>query len=78
MTTSQYQQGVCHIVALPFTLKCILRQKEDYENLNISPCENIMFKNSSKRNQNPSQYLNSKTKLTFLHKPQHHLSKILI
>jgi hypothetical protein len=30
------QQGVCHIVALPFTLKNILRQKKNYGNSNIS------------------------------------------
>jgi hypothetical protein len=33
----QSQQVVCHIVALPFTLKNILRQKKNYENSNISP-----------------------------------------
>jgi hypothetical protein len=34
----------CHIVALPFTLKSILSQKKNYENSNISPCKNIIFK----------------------------------
>ncbi len=34
------QQGVCHTVALPFTLKSILRQKKNYENSNISLCKN--------------------------------------
>jgi hypothetical protein len=38
------QQGVCHTVALPFTLKSILRQKKNDENSNISPRENIIFK----------------------------------
>ncbi len=33
------KQGVCHIVALPFTLKSILRQKKNYENSNISSCK---------------------------------------
>jgi hypothetical protein len=42
--------------ALPFTLKGILTQKKKYENSNISPCKNIIFKKSSKRNQNPSRY----------------------
>jgi hypothetical protein len=32
-------EGVCHNVALPFTLKGIFRQKENYENSNISPCK---------------------------------------
>ncbi len=51
-----------NILALPFTLKSISRQKKNnYGNSNISPCENITFKNSSKRNQNPSRYYNSIT-----------------
>jgi len=49
------KQGVCHTVALPFTLKRILGQKKNYGNSNISPCQNIIFKKSSKRNQNPSR-----------------------
>jgi hypothetical protein len=43
-------------VALPFALKGILGQKKNDENSNISPCQNIIFKKSSKRNQNPSRY----------------------
>jgi hypothetical protein len=31
-------------VAMPFTLKNILRKKKNYENSNISPCKNIIFK----------------------------------
>jgi len=72
------QHGVCHTVALPFTLKSILRKKKNMENSNISPCKNIIFKKSSKRNQNPSRYYNSITNLKFQHKPKYHLSKILI
>ncbi len=64
------QQGVCHTVALPFTLKSILRQKKNYGNSNISPCKNIIFQKSSKRNQNPSRYYNSITNLKFQHKPK--------
>jgi hypothetical protein len=30
-------------MAMPFTLKRILRQKKNYENSNISPCKNIIF-----------------------------------
>jgi hypothetical protein len=67
-------KGVCHhIVALPFTLKRVLRQmKKNYGNSNISPCKNIpnLQKNSSKRNQNPSTYHNSITNLKFQHKPK--------
>jgi hypothetical protein len=43
-------------MALPFTLKDILRQKKNYENSYISPCQNIIiFKKSFKRNKNPSK-----------------------
>jgi hypothetical protein len=35
-------------VALQFTLKSILRQKRNYENSNISPSKDIIFKNSLK------------------------------
>jgi hypothetical protein len=69
---------VCHIVALPFTLKGIWRQKQNYENSNISPCKNIFFKKSSKKSQNPSRFYNSITNLKFQYKPKYHLSKILI
>jgi hypothetical protein len=42
------EQGVCHSVALPFTLKSILMQKKNYENSNISPCKKIIKKNPLK------------------------------
>jgi hypothetical protein len=48
---SKLKQGVCHNVALPFTLKSILRQKKNYGNSNISPCKIIIFKKPSKRKQ---------------------------
>jgi hypothetical protein len=64
------QQGVCHTVALRFTLKSILRQMKNYGNSNISPCKNIIFRKSSKTNQNPSRYYNSITNLKFQHKPK--------
>jgi hypothetical protein len=38
----------------------------------------IIFKKSSKRNQNSSSYYNSRTNLKFQHKPKYHLSKILL
>jgi hypothetical protein len=44
---------------------------KNYGNSNISPCKNIIFKKSSKRNQNPSTYYNSIiTNLKFQHKPK--------
>ncbi len=71
---------VTRCVALPFTLKSILKQKKkNYGNSNISPCKNIIFRKTLKRNQNPSRYYNSITDLKFQHKkPKYHLSKILI
>jgi hypothetical protein len=45
----------CVTLALPSTLRSILRQKKNYENSNISPCKNIILKRSSKKNQNPSR-----------------------
>jgi hypothetical protein len=42
-------QGVHHTVALPFTLKNILKQKNNHGNSNISPCKSIIFKKSSKK-----------------------------
>ncbi len=39
----QQQEGVCHTVALPFTLNSILRQNKNYGNSNISPCTNILI-----------------------------------
>jgi len=65
-------------VALPFTLKSILRQKKNYGNSNISPYKNTIFQKSSKRKQNPSIYSNFIINLKFPQKPKYHLSKILI
>jgi hypothetical protein len=67
----EIKQGVHHTMALPVTLKGILlRQKENDENSNIPPCKNIIFKKSSKRNQNPSNYNSTITNLKFQHKPK--------
>jgi hypothetical protein len=72
------QQGVCHNVALPFTLKSIWRERKNYGKSNILPCKNIVFKKSYKRNQTPARYYNFITNLKFQHKPKYHLEKILI
>jgi hypothetical protein len=72
------KQGVCHTMAFPFTLKSILRQKKNYGHSNISPCKSIIFKQSSKRIENPSKYYDSVTNLKFQHEPKYHFSKILI
>jgi hypothetical protein len=42
------KQGVCDTVALPFTLKIILRQKKNYGKSIISPCKKIIFQKSTK------------------------------
>ncbi len=73
-----FEQGVCHIGALPFTLKRILRQKKNYGNSNISPCKNIILRKYFIINQNPSRYYNSITNLKFQHKTKYHISKILV
>jgi hypothetical protein len=72
-------RGVSHL-AVPLTLKSILRQKKNYGNSNISPCKNIFLEKPSKRNQNPSRYCYNSiiTNLKFQHKPKYHLSKIFI
>jgi hypothetical protein len=71
-------RGVSHCgLAIYIKKKCISMQKMNYGNSNISPFKNIIFKKSSKGNQNPSRYYNSITKLEFQHKPKYHLSKIL-
>jgi hypothetical protein len=74
------KQGVCHIVALLFTLKNIKAKEELWKiKYIISPCKNIIFKKSSKRNPNPSRYYyNFVTNLKFQHKPKYHISKIVI
>jgi hypothetical protein len=41
---TETRRGVSHTVALQFTLKSILRQKNNYGNSNISACKNIIFK----------------------------------
>jgi hypothetical protein len=67
MLLKQKKQGVCHTVALPFTVEGYLKaKKKNYGNSNISPCNSIIFQKSSKRNQNPSRdYYNSITNLKF-------------
>jgi hypothetical protein len=39
-------------------LRIIRQRKKHYGNSNISPCINIIFKKSSKRNHNPLRYYN--------------------
>jgi hypothetical protein len=71
-------RGVSHCGLTIYIKKSILRQKKNYGNSNMSPSKYIIFKKSSKRNQNPSRYYNSITNPKFQYKPKYHLSKILI
>jgi hypothetical protein len=74
-------RGVSHYGIAFYIKKNILRQKKkNYGNSNISPCENIIFQESSKRDKNLSRYYYNSiiTNLKFQHKPKYHLSKILI
>jgi hypothetical protein len=71
---------VSHCGLAIYIKKYLKAKKKNYGNSNISPCKNnIIFKKSSKRNQNPSRYYNSIiTNLKLLqHKPKYHVSKIL-
>jgi hypothetical protein len=59
---------------LPFTLKCILRQKKNYGNTNISTCTNIIFKNPLKETK-IFQDIITLTNLKFQHKPKYHKNR---
>ncbi len=59
---------------LAIYIKCIYRKaKEELRKLKIFTMKNIIFKKSSKRNQNPLTYYNSITNLKFQHKPKYHV-----
>jgi len=71
-------RGVSHY-GLAIYIKNYLKAKRRIMDTPIfHHAKNIIFKTSSKRNQNPSRYYNSITNLKFQHKSNHHLSKILI
>jgi hypothetical protein len=58
---------------LPFTLKGILRAKKNNENSNISPCKNIIFKSSSKKQAKILQDIIAKiSKATILYNESKH------
>jgi len=48
--------GVSHCGLAIYIKKYFKAEEEYYGNSNVSPCKNIIFKNYSKRNQNPSRY----------------------
>jgi len=71
------QQGVCHTVAIPFTLKSISRQKKNYGNSKYFTMQKYNLPKT------PLKILQDIiitliTNLKFQHKPKYHLSKILI
>jgi hypothetical protein len=51
-------RGVSHCGLAIYIKKVSEGQKKNYENSNISRCKNIIFKKSSKRNQNLSRHSN--------------------
>jgi hypothetical protein len=71
-TFMKCKQGVCHTVGLCIYMKKYLKasirrimETQIFHNAKI-----IIFKKSSKRNQNPSRIYNSITNLKFQHKPK--------
>ncbi len=44
MVTNSYRQGVCHTVALPFTLKNTVREKKELWKLKYFTMQIIIFK----------------------------------
>jgi hypothetical protein len=73
------KQGVCHTMALAFTLKRYLMAKEELWKFKYFTTRKYnLKKKSSKTNQNPSRYHNSMTNFKFQHKPKYHLSRILL
>jgi len=68
---------MCHSVALPFTLKFILRQKEELWKLKLY--FTMQKYNLQKKLLKATKILQDIiTSLKFQHKPKYHLSKILI
>jgi hypothetical protein len=64
-------RGVSHRALAIYILKYFKAKEELWEKSNISLGKNIIFKNSSKRNQNPSRYYNNSiTNFKFQHKPK--------
>jgi len=67
------EKGVSHCGLAIYIKRYLKAKEENYEKSNIFPSKNIILKNSSKKNQNPSRYYNSITSLKFQHKPKYHL-----
>jgi hypothetical protein len=57
VTPSVTRSSVSHYGFVIYMKKYLKVKEELWKNSNISPCKNIIFKKSSKRNQNPSMIL---------------------
>jgi hypothetical protein len=66
----QETRGVTHCGLDIYIKRYLKAKKNNYENSNISPGKNIIFKKSSERNPNPSRYYFFITNLKFEHKPK--------
>jgi hypothetical protein len=77
VSTLNKTRGASHC-GLAIYIKVAYAERRITETQIFSPCQNIVFKKSSKKSQNPSRYYNSITNLKFQQKPKYHLSKILI
>ncbi len=60
---------------LAIYIKKYLKAKEKLWKLKYFTIQNMIFKKSSKRNQNPLRYYNCITNLKFQHKPKYHFQK---
>jgi hypothetical protein len=61
---------VLHYGLAIYIKKVAYGEKRIMETQIFSPCQNIIFKKSSKRNQNPSRYYNSITNLKLQPNPK--------
>jgi hypothetical protein len=71
-------RGMSHCGLAICIKKYLMAKKRVMETQIFHHAKIIIFKNSCKRNQNPSRNYNSIINLKFQHKPKYHLSKILI
>jgi hypothetical protein len=71
-------RGVSHCGLAIYIKKDLKAKRRIMDTQIFHHAKNIIFKKSSKRNQNPSRYHNSITNLKFQHKRKYHLPKIII
>jgi hypothetical protein len=67
------------VALLAIYIKKYLKAKEElWKNSNISPCKNIIFKKILLNKPKSFKISSSITNLKFQHKPEYHLSKMVI